>query len=406
MMSPLSHASLAAEYGFNFDEILDRRASDSVKWNMDWIADDMLSMFLADQDFRSSPAIIEALQLRAAQGTFGYSLPDPALKPAIAAWLQHEQDWAVAPEQIIMQSGVNSAYEMACQMLLTAGDGVLVQTPLYGPILAAAARAGRQLQEAPLALVREGTLVRYEVDLDALRAAITPESKLLLLCNPHNPTGEVFSRADLEQIGEICLEHDLILISDEIHAPVLLGGAEHIPIASIAPAISQRTITLQSPSKAFNLPGLACSFAVVQDDDLRAQYEAFQGERLPHVNAFGLAAALAAYRDSADWLAANLAYLTENRDFTYDFLIDCLPQMRLTRPAGTYLQWLDFGWLPLAEGSTPQQFFAEEGRVSLSGGWFGAGDEGFVRLTFATPRAILQDGLERMRAAVERLLAG
>ena len=405
MTSQLSPSPLAAEYGFNFDEIIDRRASDSVKWNMEWIADDMLSMFLADQDFRSSPAIVQALQARAAQGTFGYALPDPALKPAIAAWLEREQGWAVAPEQIIMQSGVNSAYELACQMLLGPGDGVLVQTPLYGPILATAARADRRLQEAPLAQIREGQQVRYEIDFDALRAAITPESKLIILCNPHNPTGEVFSRADLEQMGEICLEHDLIIISDEIHAPVLLGGARHTPIASLSPEISAQTITLQSPSKAFNLPGLAFSFAVVQDDRLRELYQAFLGGRLPHTNAFGLTAGLAAYRDSDEWLAANLAYLTENRDFAFDFMTDCLPQLSMTRPAGTYMQWLDFGWLPLPEGKTAQDFFAEEARVLVSGGWFGAGDEGFVRLTFATPRAILQDGLERMRAAVERLLA-
>ena len=405
MSTQFNPAPLAAEYGFNFDEIIDRRGSDSVKWNMEWLADDMLSMFLADQDFRSAPAIIEALQVRAAQGTFGYALPDPALKSAIAAWLRREQGWAVEPEQIIMQSGVNTAYELACQMLLGPGDGVLVQTPLYGPILAVASRAERLQQAAPLAMLREGSLVRYEIDFDILRAAITPESQLIILCNPHNPTGEVFSRADLERIGEICLEHDLIIISDEIHAPVLLGGAKHIPIASLAPEISARTITLQSPSKAFNLPGLAFSFAVVQDAALRERYQAFLGGRLPHTNAFGLVAALAAYRDSDAWLQANLDYLTENRDFACDYWNDCLPQLGVTRPAGTYLQWLDFGWLPLPEGITPQQFFAEEARVSVSGGWFGAGDAGFVRLTFATPRAILQDGLERMRAAVVRLLA-
>ncbi len=395
---------LAAEYGFDFDEILDRRASDSVKWNANWIAADMLSMFLADQDFRSAPAIIEALRARAAQGTFGYVLPDPALKPAIAEWLRREQGWAVAPEQILLQAGVNSAYEVACQMLLAPGDGLLVQTPLYGPILAAAARADRQLQAAPLAQLREGALVRYEMDFDALHAAITPATRMIIICNPHNPTGEVFSRADLERLGELCLEHDLMIISDEIHAPVLLDEARHTPIASLSPALSARTITLQSPSKAFNLPGLSFSFAVVQDDDLRARYETFLGGRLPHANVFGMVAGLAAYRDSGEWLAANLAYLRENRDFAFDYLSDCLPQIGLTRPAGTYMQWLDFGWLPLPEETSPQQFFADEARVSVSGGWFGPGDAGFVRLTFATPRAILQDGLERMRAAVERLL--
>lgn len=401
----MTHTPLAAEYGFDFDEIIDRRASDSVKWNMDWIAEDMLSMFLADQDFRSAPAIIAALQARAAQGTFGYALPDPALKPTIAEWLLREQGWVVEPEQILLQSGVNSAYEVACQMMLLPGSGVLVQTPLYGPILATAGRAGRRQQAAPLAPLREGALIRYEMDFDALRAAITPDTRMIILCNPQNPTGEVFSREDLEQVGEICLEHDLLIISDEIHAPVLFDSARHIPIASIAPELRARTITLQSPSKAFNLPGLAFSFAVVQDEVLRLRYEAFLQGRLPHANAFGLVAALAAYRDSGDWLAANLAYLSENRDFAFDYLSDCLPQVSMTRPAGTYMQWLDFGWLPLPEETPPQQFFADEARVSLSGGWFGAGDEGFVRLTFATPRTILQDGLERMRAAVERLLA-
>ena len=401
----MANTPLAAEYGFDFDEVLDRRASDSVKWNVDWIADDMLSMFLADQDFCSAPAITAALQERAAQACFGYALPNPALKPSIAAWLAREQGWHLEPEQILLQSGVNSAYEVACQMLLQEGDGVLVQTPLYGPILAAAGRSGRQLQAAPLAGRREGALLRYEMDIDALKAAITPTTRLIILCNPHNPTGEVFSRATLERLGDFCLEHDLWIISDEIHAPVLLGEARHTPIASLSPELSARTITLQSPSKAFNLPGLAFSFAVVTDEGLRERYEQFVSGRLPHVNAFGMVAALAAYRDSDAWLVANLEYLRANRDFTFEYWSDFLSPIGLTRPAGTYMQWFDFSWLPLREGLPPHQFFADEARVSLSGGWFGAGDEGFVRLTIATPRSILQEGLERMRAAVERLLA-
>ena len=396
---------LAAEHGFAFDEILDRRHSDSMKWNAPGLAEDMLPMFLADQDFRSAPAIVAALQARAAQGTFGYALPDAALKPTIAEWLRREQGWTVAEDQILFQSGVNSAYEVACQMMLQPGDGVLAQTPLYGPILATTERAGRRPQVAPLAPRRQGALLCYEMDFDALQAAITPETRMIILCNPHNPTGEVFAREELERLGELCLAHDLLIISDEIHAPVLFDGARHTPIANLAPELRERTITLQSPSKAFNLPGLSFSFAVVQDEVLRLRYQAFQGGRLPHTNAFGLAAALAAYRDSQDWLSANLAYLRENRDFAFDYLSDCLPQLSLTRPAGTYMLWLDFGWLPLPDGQKPHEFSAEKARVSLSGGWFGAGDAGFVRLTFATPRAILQDGLERMRAAVEGLLS-
>jgi cystathionine beta-lyase len=277
------------------------------------------------------------------------------------------------------------------------GDAVLCQPPVYPPIHAAAAHTGRV---AAVALLAEQPNGRYEIDFDRLEAALTPSTRIFILCNPHNPVGRVFARAELERLAEICLRHDLFICSDEIHADLVFSGFAHIPIASLSPEVAARSITLVAPSKTFNLAGLRCSFAIAQDQSLRRGLQAGEGKDFADVNLLGQVAALAAYRHGQEWLEQVLAYLEANRNHLTAFVKAEMPGVRTFPAEATYLAWLDCRHAGLS--GSPYQFFLERARVGLQDGvWFGGGGEGFVRLNFGCPRRTLDDALARMKAALD-----
>jgi cystathionine beta-lyase len=254
-------------------------------------------------------------------------------------------------------------------------------------------------QEVELTREADGS---YSIDLDAFEAAIAPQTRLFILCNPHNPTGRVFRRDELEALAEICLRHNVVICSDEIHSDLVYSGHKHIPIAALDAEVAKHTITLLAPSKTFNLAGLQASVAIVQDEDLREQFKSgYQG--LVHwVNIMGMESLLAAYREGEPWLDALLPYLEANRDYTAEFVQRELPGVSMVKSEGTYLAWLDCRALGV-EGK-PSDFFKEQAKVVMNdGGWFGAGGEGFVRLNFGTPRSMLQEALERMKATLETM---
>jgi cystathionine beta-lyase len=252
---------------------------------------------------------------------------------------------------------------------------------------------------ADLVVNREGQLLRYEIDYDAFEAAITPRTGLFILCNPHNPVGRSYTREELTCLAEICLRHNLIICADEIHCDLLLGNTSHVPLASLSPEFAERCITLMAPSKTFNLAGLKCSFAIVPNRELRHRLILVTTGMALAVNVLGYAAALAAYQDGADWLAALCRYLTANRDFLVDYVQEYLPDLSTTVPESTYLAWFDCRETGI-EGN-PFQFFLKQAQVALNdGSLFGPGGEGFVRLNFACPRSTLAEALERMRAAL------
>jgi cystathionine beta-lyase len=254
-----------------------------------------------------------------------------------------------------------------------------------------------KLQEAPLTLMPDG---RYIIDFDRFEAAITPETRLFLLCNPHNPVGRVFQNDELEKLAQICLRHNLTICSDEIHCDLIFSGSRHIPIASLSPEIAHNTITLMSPSKTFNLAGLKFSFAIVPNPELRKRMEAARQGLVGGINIMGRVAALAAYRDGQPWLDQLLPYLQANRDLLVNFIHERVPGLRVTPPEGTYLAWLDCRNI-LSKGD-PFSLFLERGRIALQDGReFGAGGEGFLRLNFGCPRATLEDGLARILSALE-----
>jgi cystathionine beta-lyase len=330
---------------------------------------------------------------------FGYALSAPqALREVIVERLERLYGWRVSPDALVFPTGVVVGYDQACHALLGPDDALLIQTPVYPPFLSAAKWAGAQSQEMELTRGPDGY---YTVDLDRFAAAITDRTRAFLLCNPHNPVGRVFTPAELTAMAELCLRHDMTIISDEIHGDLIYRGYRHTPIASLAPEIEARTITVMAPSKTYNIPGLGCAVAIIPNKELRQRYQAAHKGLVGHVNNLGYVAALAAYRDGQPWLDACLRYLEANRDFVYRYVAEKLPPLAVSPMEGTYLAWLDCRQAGLPDGMAPGKFFLEKAKVALNeGATFGRGGAGFVRLNFGCPRAILAEALERMRAAL------
>ncbi len=389
---------------YNFDEVVMRAGSDSAKW-CHYDAD-VLPMWVADMDFVSPAPIMQAMKERIDHGIFGYCRPPEELDEVICTRMDRLYNWTVTPDQIVYLPGLVCGLNAVSRAIGEPGDGVLVSTPVYPPFLSAPINQGRLLQDALMAetLIAAGhnTRLKYEIDWDAFEGAMMDQTRLFILCNPHNPVGRAFSREELAHMGELCLKHDIVICSDEIHSDLMLGETTHIPMASLAPEIAARTITLIAPSKTFNVPGLGCSIAIVQNPDLLEQLNKAQMGIVPHVNILGYAATLAAYRDCQDWLAELLRYLTANRDFALKYIDDHLPGIRATMPEATYLMWLDCRESGIV--GNPQQFFLEHGKVAFNDGpAFGKGGEGFVRLNFGCPRATVEQGLVQVKEALATL---
>lgn len=382
---------------FDFDHVIDRRSSDSIKWN--YYAEEVLPMWVADMDFASPKPIQRALTQRVRQGVFGYGNELPAVRTVIAERVQRLYNWSIDPDAVVLLPGLVCGLNVVSKAVGDVGDGVLINTPVYGPFQSAPVNQGRTLQFAEQPCSSEGSLLHYDVDVAALEAAIQPNTRLFILCNPHNPTGRAFTRPELTAMAAMAERHNLVICSDEIHCDLLMGKTKHTPIAALDPAVAERTITLMAPSKTFNVPGLGASFAIVPNPSLRKQVQHAASGIVPHPNLLGLVAMLAAYTECDGWLKALCAYLTANRDFVVDFVTNQLPGVKTTAPEATYLAWLDCREAGI-EGNAAQ-FFMEKAKVAVNdGAWFGHGGAGFVRLNFGCPRATLADGLERMRQAL------
>ena len=373
-----------------FDEVIDRRASDSLKWSR-YRDRDVLPLWVADMDFRSPPAVIKALEERVAHGVYGYGLPPTALIDAIQRHLANDFSWDIQPDWLVWLPGVVTGLNLACRSVGTTGDEVVTLVPVYPPFLSAPRLSQRQLVTVRLTQQPH----HWEIDFDQLERAITPRTRLILLCNPHNPVGRVFSRSELEQLAELAIRYDLVICSDEIHAGLVLAtDTRHIPIASVAPEVASRTISLQAPSKTFNIPGLGCAFAVISDPVLRHRYRQSMEQIVPHVNILGLTAAWAAYQHGGEWLRDLLVYLRGNQDIVLRAIQE-MPGLKATSAEATYLTWIDARGTGFAD---PADFFLQGG-VALSNGADFDGD-GFVRLNFGCPRALLIQALERMKTAL------
>ncbi|PYN03896.1 MAG: hypothetical protein DME07_05310 [Candidatus Rokuibacteriota bacterium] len=379
---------------YDFDRLIDRRGTHSDKWQK--YGPDVLPLWIADMDFQSPEPVIRALRERVEHGVFGYlAFEQPEFHELFADRLLKRYNWRVSPDAVVLIPGVIPGFNVAGRVLAAPGDGLILQTPVYPPILRAASSIGLTRQEAPLARRADG---RYAPDVDAFAAAIRERTRFFLLCNPHNPVGRVFSRDELTRLAEVCLRRGLAIVADEIHCELTLDGQRHTPIASLAPEISERTITLMAPSKTFNLAGLKCSVAIIPNAALREKFVAGRVDLVQTVNVLGYAAAVAAYRDGQPWLDELLRYLEANRDFVVEYVRARLPGVAVAPPEATYLAWLDCRNAGPA-APDPFTFFLEKARVALSdGALFGAG--GFVRLNFGCPRSILTEALDRMSLAL------
>ena len=381
---------------YDFDRLVDRRRTDSSKWQK--YGPDVLPLWVADMDFQSPEPVIRALRERVEHGVFGYlALEQPEFHELFADRLLKRYGWRVSPHAVVIIPGVIPGFNVAGRILSAPGDGLILQTPVYPPILRAASSIGLTREEAPLARRPDG---RYEVDLDAVTAGIRERTRFFLLCNPHNPVGRVFTREELTGLAQICLRRGLAIVSDEIHCELTLAGNRHTPIASLDPEIAERTITLMAPSKTFNLAGLKCSVAIIPNAALREKFVTGRIDLVQTVNVFGYTAAFAAYRDGQPWLDELLRYLEANRDFVSEYVRTRLPGVAMHPPEATYLAWLDCRSAGEA-GRDPFTFFLENARVALNdGALFGPGGAGHVRLNFGCPRSMLAKALDQMRKAV------
>ena len=377
--------------------VAELRRSSGIKWRL--FGEDVLPAWVADMDFPVAPPVHRAIRDLVGRHDFGYHIVplSPHLRDALISRMAERFSWQVEPSRIVPLVNVVQGLDASVLLHSRPEDGVIVQVPIYPPFLAAVLRSGRRLVENPLLRAAD----RFEIDFDRLRANIDPSTRLFLLCNPHNPTGRVFERAELSALGELALEHDWIVVSDEIHADLTFPGHQHLPFASLGPELAQRTITLTSATKAFNLAGLPCAFAIFGSDRLQQPFRDLPPHVLGHCGILDDAATHAAWTEGQPWLDEVMAYLLENRDLVLDFFARELPAVRVLPPEATYLAWLDCRDLGLP--GDPFRFFLEHARVALSRGPdFGTGGEGCARLNFATSRAILTEILERMAAAVRR----
>ena len=379
-----------------FDTITDRRGTDCLKWDSN--SDPGIHpMWVADMDFAVAPQIQEAMRQRLEHPVYGYTFHGDSLLDSIVSWAGRRYGWKIEKDWIAFSPGVVPALSMGILALTRPGDRVLIMTPVYRPFYNSIRENGRVIINHPLKQDENG---RYFIDFDLLESQIDSRCRILMMCNPHNPAGRVWTKEELLRLADIAKRHDLIVISDEIHADFIYSGHRHIPIASLSEDMMQRTITACAPSKTFNLAGLCQSYVVIPNERLRQAYMSVYDALDLGSNIFGMTALTAAYNQAEDWLNELLVYLEANRDYAVDYIRTHLPEIRVFSPEGTYLLWLDCSGLGLKEEDL-NHFFLEKAGVRMNAGYrFGSQCLSHMRLNFGCPRSLLTEGLTRIHRAV------
>ena len=376
---------------YDFDKTIDRRATNSYKW--DSAPEGVLPMWVADMDFRTAPAIIDSLQKRVAHGIFGYTRVPDAYYDAVTSWFSRRHGWDIDREWIIYTSGVVPAVSAVIKALTVPGDKVIVQTPVYNCFFSSIRNNGCEIVSNPL----RRTADTYEMDFDALeRCAADPRAKVMLLCNPHNPAGRVWTPDELTRLGNICLRNGVTVVADEIHCELVYQGFKYTPFASLSDAFLHRSVTCVSPSKAFNIAGLQIANIVAFDNDLRSRIDkAININEVCDVNPFGVAATIAAYNEGEEWLNQLVDYLHGNYEAMAEFCRRELPESPITRLEGTYLVWMDCSSLGMPSDAL-EHALLDDARLWLNAGtMYGAEGEGYMRWNIACPRSVMLDGLNR-----------
>jgi len=401
---------------YNFDAEVNRRDTNSVKWEFMHGSEDrpqlqhthrffgknrILPMWVADMDFISPMSVVDALTARAQHSIYGYTAPTQDFYLSVVRWMQRRHDWEIAPEWICITPGVVPALNMLVRAFVSPGDRVLIQPPVYRPFYRAIENNNAEPALNPL-IYEEG---RYRMDIEDLEAKCRdPKVKMAILCNPHNPVGRVWTREELVQFVEICIDHGVLVVSDEIHGDLIYKGHIFTPFANATDSFSQNSIICTSPSKTFNLAGLQTSCVIIPNEDLRSSFKkVLQSNGLSGISTFGVVAAQAAYDHGEEWLMQLLEYIEDNLKYLEQYIAEHIPQLTVVRPEGTYLVWLDCRRLGLGKWEL-KQFMLEEAKVYLEEGFiFGPEGEGFERINIACPRAILVEALDRIRQTVGKL---
>lgn len=377
---------------YDFDEIIDRRGTNCVKWD-GAENQDVLPMWVADMDFRTAPAIIEALRHRVDHGIFGYTRVPQSYYEAVTGWFSRRHGWNIDKDWIIYTSGVVPALSAIIKAMTVPGDKVLIQTPVYNCFFSSIRNNGCEIVESPLVYADNTHSIDFE---DLERKVSDPKVKAMILCNPHNPAGRVWSRDELIRIGEICIRHDVVVIADEIHCELVMPGYEYTPFASISEEFSRHSVSCVSPSKAFNIAGLQIANIVCADAVRRAKIDrAININEVCDVNPFGVIALQAAYNEGAEWLDQLLEYIYDNYEYMRSFCEEHLPDFPITKLEGTYLVWMDCRKFGMTSTELEKRLIEEAGLWLNAGTMYGHDGEGFMRWNIACPRARMIEGLKR-----------
>ena len=384
---------------FDFDTPVDRRGSGSYKWDSA-SRQDVIPLWVADMDFPTAPVIIDALRRRVDHGVFGYVKVSDDYYDALISWNRHRHGWTINRDMVIYTSGVVPAVSAIIKALTRPGDGVIVNTPAYNCFFSSIRNNRCTIVENPLIRVDSGDSFIYRIDLDSLEEACAdPANKVMILCNPHNPTGRIWTRGELEEIAGICHRHGVTVISDEIHCELTLPGREYTPYATVDPD----AVICCSPSKAFNIAGLQIANIVAPSEPVRAVIDrAINDNEVCDVNPFGVTALIAAYNHGAPWLDALRDYISGNYAMLLDFFATELPSLKVCSLESTYLTWVDITALAISSEKLEEHALETE-RVWVNAGSM-YGSEGYIRINMACPRSRLLEGLRRLKRAVANIV--
>ncbi len=394
----------------NFEEGLDRVGTDSAKWDFVeeyYGKEDVLPMWVADSDWKTSEAIIEALKRRVEHGAFGYSKPGEEHDKAVVEWIEKRYDWKIDPEWIVYTNSMTSSLSVCVRTFTDMGDSVVLQPPVYHPFFSVVENNGARVANNELLYDKKEN--EYTMDFEDLKEKFEKKDSLIergyrtsmmILCSPHNPVGRVWTDDELERLADLALENDILVVSDEIFSDYIFEGS-HTPFSSLSKELEQNSITMLTPAKSFNIAGLNIGLAIIPNSKLRRRFQNSREKLIKKGNILGLTALKAAYTQGESWLEAQLDYLEENKDFAVEFVKKEIPKVEAVEPEGTFLLWMDFKDLGLGPKEL-NDLILEEAEVALiEGSTFSSGGEGFMRLNLGCPRSTLKEGLERIKDAVE-----
>jgi cystathionine beta-lyase len=391
---------------YDFNQIIDRTETHSVKWDKNLLEEffgtsDILPLWVADMDFQCPQPVIDAVAKKASEGIYGYSWhKTPEYFDAVIRWMSRRHGWNIDKESIVFSPGIVPAIDIMIRTFSNVGEKVIIQSPVYYPFFSAVQNNGRQLLTNQLKYENKRYIIDFE---DFEEKAKDPLAKIFILCSPHNPVGRVWEENELKKMGEICLENDVLVISDEIWHDLILSGNKHIVFSNISEEFANKSIICTAPSKTFNMAGLQTSNIIISNEKTREEFsfDIARRNNLGIPNAFGIVALMAAYNEGEEWLSQVLDYIEGNFGFLKNFLEDKLPDVDMVKPEGTYLAWLDFSFLGMNDEER-KEFLLKKAKVALdSGGIFGPGGEGFERINVACPQTILEECMNWIYNAIK-----